>query len=169
MLWTHSHIVFENSAHVMHFRICCARILVIFCPLKRFCDAYRHITYYTQSTVCQGGFSNQFLSSSSWAYAGFAKEGQLFFFFGGGGGACDAWRSHAFAREVRGHASPKFFFEWCNLVPFRAYFHNFYTFKKSKNIIIFTKIIINCSHVHARGSRSMVHSPQRTFIKGCNL
>ena len=39
-----------------------------------------------------------------------SKGGQLFFFFifflGGGGGACDAWRSHAFAREVRGHASP---------------------------------------------------------------
>ena len=49
---------------------------------------HRHITYYTQSTVCQGGFSNKFLSStycSSWAYAGFAKRGQLLFFFGGGG------------------------------------------------------------------------------------
>ena len=46
---------------------------------------HRHITYYTQSTVCQGEFSNKFLSSSSWAYAGFAKGGQLFFFLGGGG------------------------------------------------------------------------------------
>ena len=45
---------------------------------------HRHITYYTQSIVCQGGFSNKFLSISSWAYAGFAKGGQLFFFFGGG-------------------------------------------------------------------------------------
>ena len=46
---------------------------------------HRHITYYTQSTVCQGGFLNKFLSSSSWAYAGFAKGGgQLFFFWGGG-------------------------------------------------------------------------------------
>ena len=44
---------------------------------------HRHITYYTQSTVCQGGFPNKFLSSSSWAYAGFAKGGQLL--FGGGG------------------------------------------------------------------------------------
>ena len=43
---------------------------------------HRHITYYTQSTVCQGGFSNKFLSSSSWAYAGFAKGEQLL--FGGG-------------------------------------------------------------------------------------
>ena len=25
---------------------------------------HRHITYYTQSTVCQGGFSNKFLSST---------------------------------------------------------------------------------------------------------
>ena len=39
--------------------------------------------YYTQSTVCQGEFLNKFLSSSSWAYAGFAKGGQLL--FGGGG------------------------------------------------------------------------------------
>ena len=62
MLWTHSHIVFVNSAHVMHFRICCATILVIFCPLNDFVK-HRHITYYTQSTVCQGGFSNKFLSS----------------------------------------------------------------------------------------------------------
>ena len=46
---------------------------------------HRHITHYTQSTVCQGGFSNKFHSSSSWAYAGFAKGGQLLFFFGGGG------------------------------------------------------------------------------------
>ena len=91
----------------------------------------------------------------------------IFFFWGGG--ACDAWRSHAFARGVRGHASPKICFEGCNLVRSGAYFHNFYTFKKSKKYYFFTKIIINCSHVHARGSRSMVHSPLRTCIKGCNL
>ena len=88
--------------------------------------------YYTQSTVCQGGFSNKFLSSSSWAHAGFAKGGAAIFF---GGGACEAWRSHAFARGVRGHASPKKFFEWCNLVRFGAYFHRFFTYKKSENII----------------------------------
>ena len=68
----------------MHFRICCATILVIFAPKKDFV-MHRHITYYTQSTVCQGGFSNKFLSSSSWAYAGFAKGG-LTIFWGGGGG-----------------------------------------------------------------------------------
>ena len=128
---------------------------------------HRHITYYTQSIVCQGGVSNKFLSSSSWAYAGFAKGGQQFFL--GGGGACDAWRSHAFARRVRGHASPKKNFQWCNLVRFGAYFHKVFTFKKSKNIIFFTKIIINCSHVLARGSRIMVHSPLIIFIKECNL
>ena len=43
---------------------------------------HRHITYYTQSTVSQGGFSNKFLSSSSWAYAGFAKGGN--YYLGGG-------------------------------------------------------------------------------------
>ena len=86
------------------------------------------------------------------------RGGQLFFFFFGGGGACDAWRTHAFARGVWGHASPKIFFEWCDLVRFGAYFHNF-LLSKSLKISFFTKIIINCSHVLARGSRSMVHSP----------
>ena len=43
---------------------------------------HKHITYYTRSTVCQSGFyvrisSNEFLSSSPWAYTGFAKGGQL--------------------------------------------------------------------------------------------
>ena len=32
------------------------------------------------------------------------------YFLGEGVGACDAWRSHAFARGVRGQASPKIFF-----------------------------------------------------------
>ena len=131
---------------------------------------HRHITYYTQSTVCHGGSSNKFYSSSSWAYAGFAKGGQVFFifFWGRGGGACDAWRSHAFARGVRGHASAKNFLNgaiWCVLE------HIFIIFLvlKSLKISFFTKIIINCSHVLARGSRSMVHSPLIIFIKGCNL
>ena len=34
-----TYIVFENSAPVLHFRICCATILVIFCPLNTFCNA----------------------------------------------------------------------------------------------------------------------------------
>ena len=126
---------------------------------------HRHITYYIQSTVCQGGFSNNFLINSSWAYAGFAMGGGATIFFLGGG-ACDAWRRHAFARGVRGHASPKKNFEWCNFVRFGAYFHNFFTFKKSKNVISIQKIIINCSHVLASGSRSMVHSPLIILIKG---
>ena len=65
----------------MHFRICCATILVMFCPLKKFV-MHRHITYYTQSTVCQGEFSNKFLSSSSWAYARFSKGGANYFWGG---------------------------------------------------------------------------------------
>ena len=64
----------------MHIRICCATILVIFAHKKDFV-MHRHITYYTQSTVCQGGYSNKFHgTSSSWAYAGFAKGSQVFFF-----------------------------------------------------------------------------------------
>ena len=39
--------------------------------------------YYTQSTVCQGGFLNKILSSSSWAYAGFAKGGATIIWEGG--------------------------------------------------------------------------------------
>ena len=62
-----------------------------------------------------------------------------------GEGACDALRSHAFARGVWEHVSPKNFWEWCNLVRFGAYFHKFFTFKKS------------------------VHSPLIMLIKGCNL
>ena len=93
---------------------------------------------YTQSTVCQGGFSNKFLTSSSWAYAGFAKGGDYFFW----GGACDAMR---LLGRFGGMLPRKKFFEWCNLVRFGAYFHNFFTFKKS------------------------VHSPLIIFIKGCNL
>ena len=127
---------------------------------------HRHITYYTQSTVYQRGFSNKFLSSSSWAYAGFAKGGQLFF-MGGGGLATRGVTKRLLGGS--GACFPKIFWgEWCNLVRFGAYFHKCFTFKKSKNIFFFTKIIINCSHVLARGSRSMVHSPL-IFIKGCNL
>ena len=88
---------------------------------------HRHITYYTQSTVCQGGFSNKFLSST--VVNGRLQDlprGATIFFGGGGGGACDAWHSHAFARGVWGHVSPKFFFKgaiWCVL---EHIFINFY-------------------------------------------
>ena len=92
---------------------------------------YRHITNYTQSTVCQGGFSNKFLSSSSsWAYAGFANGGQLLL---GGGGACNAWHSHAFAKGVQGHAFPEKNFNgaiWCVLE------HIFIIFLLSKSLKI---------------------------------
>ena len=60
-----------------------------------------------------------------------------YFFFGGG--ACDAWRSHAFARGFEGVLFKKIFFEWYNLVRFGAYFHNLFTFKMSKNIIFIQK------------------------------
>ena len=96
---------------------------------------HRHITYYTQSTVCQGGFSNRFLSSSSWAYAGFAKGGQLF--FGGWGLA-----TRGVAMRLLGGSGvcfPEIFFELCNFVRFGACFHKFFTFKKSKNIIFLQK------------------------------
>ena len=95
---------------------------------------HRHITYYTQSTVCQGGFLNKFLSSSSWAYAGYAKGGPTI-----RGEGCDAWHSHTFARGVRGHAVPKKNFNgaiWCIL---EHIFIIFFTFKTSENIIFIQK------------------------------
>ena len=65
---------------------------------------HRHITYYTQSTVCQGGFSSKFLSSSSWAYAGFAN-GAYYFFLGGGLAARGI--ATRLLGGVQGHASQK--------------------------------------------------------------
>ena len=116
----------------MHFRICCATILVIFCPLKNFV-MHRHITYYTPSTSARVDSASAFpqinfsVVASPWAYAGFANGANFL-------GACVAWRSQAFARGVRGHASQNFFLEWCNLVRFGAYFHKFFTSKKSRNV-----------------------------------
>ena len=98
---------------------------------------HRHITYYTQSTVCQGRFSNKFLSSSSWAYAGFAKGGQLF--FGGGWGIATRGVAMRLLGGFGGMLPRKFFFELCNLVRFGVYFHKFFTFKKPKNIIFLQK------------------------------
>ena len=50
--------------------------------------------------------------------------------------ACDAWRSQAFAREVREHASQRnVFFKWCNLVRFVE--HIFIIFLLEKNLKIF--------------------------------
>ena len=93
------------------------------------------------------------------------QGGQLFFFVGG-------LATRGVAKRLlggSGYASPKKFLGngaiWCVLE------HISIIFLLTKNLRIlffFTKIIINCSHVLARGSRSMVHSPL-IFIKGCNL
>ena len=116
--------------------------------------------YYTQSTVCQSVIYernglNTFLSSSPWAYAGFAK-GELNFFGDGQVAcreeACDSWRSQAFARGVRGHASTRIFLNSAT-----SYFHKLFIDKNLEILIFYTKIMINCSHVLARGFRSMVH------------
>ena len=57
-------------------------------------------------------------------YAGFAKGANYFW-----GGACDAWHSHAFARGVRGHASPKFFL-MVQFVAFWSIFSEIFYFQK---------------------------------------
>ena len=70
-------------------------------------------------------------------------RGATIFFWGEGlATRCVAMR---LLRGFGGMLPRKFFGEWCNLVRFGAYFHNFFTFKKS------------------------VHSPLIIFIKGCNL
>ena len=59
------------------------------------------------------------------------QGGPTIFFWGGG--ACNAWRSHAFARGVRGHASRKKFLNgaiWCVLE------HIFIIFLLSKSLKI---------------------------------
>ena len=90
---------------------------------------HRHITYYTQSVA-------RVDSQINFSVVVHGRMQDLprgaNYFFGGVGAACDAWRSHAFARGVRGNASPKFFLEWYNLVRFGVYFHNFFTFKSLK-------------------------------------
>ena len=98
---------------------------------------HRHITYYTQSTLCKGRFSNKFLGSSSWAYAGFANGGggaTIFFWVGGLRGV-----DMRLLGGFRSMLARNFFFEWCNLVRFGAYYHKIFTFKQSKNIIFIQK------------------------------
>ena len=87
------------------------------------------------------------------------------FFFGGGGGELAKRLLGGFG----GMLHPKNFFESCNLVRFGAYFHNFLISKSLKIFIYYTKIMIKCSHVLARGSRSMIHCLLIIFIKGCNF
>ena len=65
-----------------------------------------------------------------------------FFFWGGGLGELYAAKllatrgvySQAFDGEFEGMLPRENFFKWCNFVRFGAYFHNFFTLKKSKNI-----------------------------------
>ena len=91
---------------------------------------HRHITYYTQSTVCQGGFSNKFPSSSSWAYAGFVNGGQLFIF---GGGLATRGVAMRLLEGFGGMLPQKFFWNeaiWCVLE------HIFINFSLSKSLKI---------------------------------
>ena len=68
------------------------------------------------------------------AYAGF--NNQLF----GGLGELHALKrlaTHGVAKRLLGGMEacfPENFFKWCNLVRFGAYFHKFFTLKKSKSI-----------------------------------
>ena len=66
------------------------------------------------------------------------QGGQLSFFFGGGGLATRGVAMRLLG-GFGGMLPRKIFWEWCNLVRFGAYFHIFFTFKKSKNIIFTQK------------------------------
>ena len=67
---------------------------------------HRHITYYTQSTVCQGGFTNIFLSIVVHGRMQDLPGGQLLF---GGGGLATRGIATILLRGFRArvHASPK--------------------------------------------------------------
>ena len=64
------------------------------------------------------------------------RGGATIFFFWGGGLATRGIATRLLGR-FGGMFPRKNFFEWCNLVRFGAYFHKFFTFKKSKNIIFY--------------------------------
>ena len=71
--------------------------------------------YYTQSTVCQGGFLNKFLGSGSYAYARFAKGGGPTVIWVGGGLATRGLATRLLW-GVREHAFPQKKFNgaiWC--------------------------------------------------------
>ena len=55
---------------------------------------------------------------------------------------CWSCQSHAFVREVRGHApTRKFKKKWCNLVRFGVYFAAILSKKFAKMFILYTKVI----------------------------
>ena len=101
-------------------------------------------------------FSNKFFSSSVWAYAGFAKGGQLF---------CVLATRGTSKRLLEGFGAcfpEKNFWDaaiWCVL---EYIFINFLPSKSLKIFIFYTKILIICSHVLARGSRSMIPRNNRS-------
>ena len=68
-----------------------------------------------------------------YAYAGFAKGGQLF------GGLARRGVAKRLLGGFWGMLPRKKIFEWCNLVRFGEYFHKYFTFKKPKNIYFLYK------------------------------
>ena len=65
-------------------------------------------------------------------------RGANYFYFGGGGLATRGVAMRLLG-GFGGMLPRNFFFEWCNLVRLGAYFHKFFTFKKSKNITFLQK------------------------------
>ena len=52
-------------------------------------------------------------------------------------------QSHVFVRGVRGHAPPRKFLKWCNLVRFRKYFVKIFSKINLKIVIFYIKITDN--------------------------
>ena len=53
--------------------------------------------------------------------------------------------SMRFARGVRGHAPPQFFFKWCNLMRFGVYFDQILSLQTLKITIFLYKNLKNCN------------------------
>ena len=119
---------------------------------------HSHITYYTQSSVYKSGFYER-ISSSKFLMdvCRICQRGQLFWgiatrdvakrLLGGFGGMLP--RINFLNGAI-----------WCVL---EHIFINFSLSNSLKIFIFYTKIMINCSHVLAMGSSSMIHCPLIIF------
>ena len=67
------------------------------------------------------------------------QGGPTIFFWGGGRGLATRGEAMRLLGGFGGMLPRKKIFECCNLVCFGAYFHKFFTFKKSKNVIFIQK------------------------------
>ena len=72
------------------------------------------------------------------------------FFFRFGNLHAEHGKAMGFAREVRGHAPPRNFLKWCNLVHFGVSFDQILSLKKFKNYHFLYKNLKNCNFSYKR-------------------